>query len=54
MNSARYPTNCVERFLEYVKIDTQSCEDSETYPRLIPSPARILKPTRAPPDNWTC
>jgi tripeptide aminopeptidase len=28
----RYPTNCVERFLEYVKIDTQSCEDSDTFP----------------------
>lgn len=28
----RYETDCVERFLEYVKIDTQSCEESETYP----------------------
>jgi tripeptide aminopeptidase len=28
----KYPTNCVERFLEYVKIDTQSCEDSDSYP----------------------
>lgn len=28
----RYATNCVERFLEYVKIDTQSREDSETFP----------------------
>lgn len=32
MNTAKYPTNCVERFLEYVKIDTQSREDSDTYP----------------------
>jgi len=32
MCSAKYPTSCVERFLEYVKIDTQSREDSDTYP----------------------
>ena len=32
MNQPRYKTNCVERFLEYVKIDTQSSEESETYP----------------------
>jgi tripeptide aminopeptidase len=32
MNEPRYKTNCVERFLEYVKIDTQSSEESETYP----------------------
>jgi len=32
MNPAKYPTNCVERFLEYVKIDTQSDEDSDTFP----------------------
>ena len=32
MDTPRYPTNCVERFLEYVQIDTQSREDSETYP----------------------
>ena len=32
MSSPRYATSCVERFLEYVKIDTQSCEDSDTYP----------------------
>ena len=25
-------TRCVERFLEYVKFDTQSCEDSDTFP----------------------
>ncbi len=30
--ASRYPTNCVERFLEYVKIDTQSREDSDTFP----------------------
>jgi len=28
----KYPTSCVERFLEYVTIDTQSSEDSESYP----------------------
>ena len=32
MSSPKYATHCVERFLEYVKIDTQSCEDSETFP----------------------
>jgi tripeptide aminopeptidase len=32
MNEPRYKTSCVERFLEYVKIDTQSTEDSDTYP----------------------
>lgn len=32
MSDPRYKTNCVERFLEYVKIDTQSSEESETYP----------------------
>jgi len=32
MHEYRYPTDCVERFLEYVKIDTQSDEASETYP----------------------
>jgi len=32
MSSPRYATTCVERFLEYVKIDTQSCEGSDTYP----------------------
>jgi len=30
--SPRHATNCVERFLDYVKIDTQSCEDSDTFP----------------------
>ena len=32
MNSPKYATNCVERFLEYVKFDTQSVEDSDTFP----------------------
>jgi len=32
MNSPKYVTSCVERFLEYVKIDTQSREDSEIFP----------------------
>jgi len=32
MSPPKYATNCVERFLEYVKIDTQSREDSETFP----------------------
>lgn len=35
MSSPRYETSCVERFLEYVKIDTQSCEDSDTYPSTL-------------------
>jgi tripeptide aminopeptidase len=29
---AKMKTRCVERFLEYVKFDTQSCEDSDTFP----------------------
>ena len=32
MSSPKYVTDCVERFLEYVKIDTQSREDSDTFP----------------------
>ena len=32
MSSPKYATTCVERFLEYVKIDTQSKETSDTYP----------------------
>ena len=32
MNAPRYPTHCVERFLEYVKVDTQSSEQSDSYP----------------------
>ena len=32
MNSPKYVTQCVERFLEYVKYDTQSREDSDTFP----------------------
>ena len=32
MTDIKYETNCVQRFLEYVKIDTQSSEDSDTFP----------------------
>ncbi len=32
MSQPKYPTRCVERFLEYVKFDTQSEEGSEEYP----------------------
>ena len=32
MNTPGYATSCVERFLEYVKFDTQSREDSDSYP----------------------
>lgn len=32
MSSPKYATRCVEQFLEYVKIDTQSCEGSDTFP----------------------
>ena len=32
MTEPTYKTNCVERFLDYVKIDTQSTEESDTYP----------------------
>ena len=32
MADPKYPTNCVERFLRYVTIDTQSSENSETFP----------------------
>ncbi len=32
METPKYPSRCVERFLDYVKIDTQSSEDSESYP----------------------
>ncbi len=32
MSSPKYRTDCVERFLEYVKTDTQSCEDSDSFP----------------------
>jgi tripeptide aminopeptidase len=32
MSSPKYATSCIERFLEYVKFDTQSLEDSETFP----------------------
>ena len=32
MSSPKYATRCVERFLDYVKFDTQSTEDSDTFP----------------------
>jgi tripeptide aminopeptidase len=32
MPDIRYKTNCVERFLDYVTYDTQSSEDSDSYP----------------------
>lgn len=32
MSAPRYVTDCVERFLDYVKIDTQSREGSDSYP----------------------
>jgi len=32
MSEPKYPSSCVERFLHYVTYDTQSTEDSETYP----------------------
>ena len=32
MAEPKYSTNCVERFLRYVTIDTQSIEDSDTFP----------------------
>lgn len=32
MSAPKHETNCVERFLEYVLVDTQSCEDSDQYP----------------------
>jgi len=32
MKTPRYQTSCVERFLEYVTVDTQSSEESDSYP----------------------
>jgi len=32
MKEPRYPSNCVKRFLKYVTIDTQSSENSDSYP----------------------
>ena len=32
MSEPKYLSSCVERFLQYVKVDTQSNENSETYP----------------------
>jgi tripeptide aminopeptidase len=45
MDAPRYPSNCVERFLEYVKIDTQSREDSETFPS-TPGQLELLRKLR--------
>ena len=35
MSEPRYPTSCVERFLDYVTYDTQSVENSETFPSTL-------------------
>jgi len=32
MSAPKYETSCVERFLEYVRFDTQSREDSDSFP----------------------
>ena len=32
MRTPKFATSCVQRFLEYVKFDTQSCEGSDTFP----------------------
>ncbi|MDH3789952.1 MAG: peptidase T [Xanthomonadales bacterium] len=32
MTTIKYPNNCVERFLKYITIDTQSREGSDTFP----------------------
>ena len=32
MSSPKYATSCVDRFLKYVKFDTQSKEDADSYP----------------------
>ncbi|MCP3982572.1 MAG: peptidase T [bacterium] len=32
MSAPRYPSSCVDRFLRYVKIDTQSKEGADSYP----------------------
>lgn len=45
MNSPKYMTSCVERFLEYVKIDTQSREDSESFPS-TPAQLDLLRKLR--------
>jgi tripeptide aminopeptidase len=45
MASVKYQTNCVERFLEYVRIDTQSREDSETFPS-TPGQLELLRRLR--------
>jgi len=45
MTELKYETSCVERFLEYVKIDTQSSEDSESYPS-TPGQLELLRKLR--------
>lgn len=45
MSSPKYATPCVELFLDYVKIDTQSSEDSETFPS-TPGQLVLLKRLR--------
>jgi tripeptide aminopeptidase len=42
----RYDSNCVERFLDYVIIDTQSSEDSDSYPS-TPGQLDLLRLLRA-------
>jgi tripeptide aminopeptidase len=42
MSEPKFKTSCVERFLEYVTIDTQSKEDSTTYPS-TPTQFDLLK-----------
>jgi len=32
MSEPKYPSSCVERFMQYVTIDTQSDEESKTFP----------------------
>jgi len=39
MGTPKFATSCVQRFLEYVKFDTQSCEDSDTFPS---TPGQLL------------
>jgi len=35
MPEPKYPSSCVERFLEYVTLDTQSVENSDTFPSTL-------------------
>jgi len=45
MNSPKYATSCVERFLQYVGFDTQSTEGSDTFPS-TPGQLVLLKRLR--------